>query len=181
MTPGEYTLTYTVADAAGNVATITRVVTVTEQFDTTSPTIEGANNMSIVVGSEFDPLLGVRAVDTVDGDITMNIRVIGDVDTMTPGEYTLTYTVADAAGNVATITRVVTVTEESNTTTVIKPPVNNSTSGGQQQSLLPKTGDETVFHVLMVAVACITLGMFGIKPTKKVKKNESIVEEQSSV
>ena len=44
---------------------------------------------------------GATAEDNIDGDISGNILVTGVVDTSTPGEYTLTYTVSDAAGNAA--------------------------------------------------------------------------------
>ena len=47
----------------------------------------------------------------MDGDITENIVVIGDVNVSVPDSYTLNYNVSDAAGNTATNTRIVTVTE----------------------------------------------------------------------
>ncbi|MGL5296002.1 MAG: immunoglobulin-like domain-containing protein, partial [Culicoidibacterales bacterium] len=111
--PGVYTARYSTVDLQNNKITVLRTITVVDRI---AAEITGVDSVTVEFGSEFDSLLGVRAVDTVDGDITTNIRVVGDVDTMTPGEYTLTYTVADAAGNVATITRVVTVTEQFDTT-----------------------------------------------------------------
>jgi|GEM_PF-2448114 len=45
---------------------------------------------------------GAMATDDVDGDLTSSIVVGGDtVDTSTPGTYTVTYNVSDAAGNAA--------------------------------------------------------------------------------
>ena len=55
---------------------------------------------------------GFTADDDHDGDLTAQVRVDGFVDTNTTGVYTLTYTVADAAGNEASATRTVTVTDE---------------------------------------------------------------------
>ena len=52
---------------------------------------------------------GVEAHDVRDGNITDNITVSGTVDVNTTGTYTLTYTVSDAAGNEASITRTVNV------------------------------------------------------------------------
>ncbi|QOR46872.1 polysaccharide deacetylase family protein [Trueperella pecoris] len=70
--------------------------------------LEGEQKMSIDAGSEFkDP--GVRATDDVDGDVTTKVAVSGKVDTAVPGDYTLTYEVADAAGHKTSATRVVTV------------------------------------------------------------------------
>ncbi len=54
---------------------------------------------------------GAKATDNVDGDLTSSILIEGDVDTMSEGQYTLAYTVQDAAGNRATAKRVVTVNE----------------------------------------------------------------------
>jgi len=112
--PGEYTLTYTVSDSAGNEATETRTVIVREvqEPDTTPPviTLNGDNPLYLNVGDEFvDP--GATATDDVDGDLTEQIVVTGSVDTSKPGEYTLTYTVSDSAGNEATATRTVIVRE----------------------------------------------------------------------
>jgi len=113
--PGEYILTYTVSDSAGNEATETRTVIVREvqEPDTTPPviTLKGDNPLYLNVGDEFvDP--GATATDDVDGDLTEQIVVTGSVDTSKPGEYTLTYTVSDSAGNTASVTRTVIVQEK---------------------------------------------------------------------
>ena len=52
---------------------------------------------------------GVEAHDVRDGNITDSITVSGRVDVNTTGTYTLTYTVSDAAGNEASLTRTVNV------------------------------------------------------------------------
>ena len=80
--------------------------------DTTAPIITGADDVTIETGDSFDPLDGVSVFDVVDGAITIDAsNVSGTVDANTPGEYTLTYTVSDEAGNEATATRVVTVVD----------------------------------------------------------------------
>ncbi|MBW3093721.1 DUF5011 domain-containing protein [Bifidobacterium sp. 82T10] len=81
--------------------------------DTTKPVIAGAADVTIDQNAKFDPLSGVTAKDETDGDLTKGIKVEGTVDTAKPGEYKLTYTVADKAGNTATVTRVVTVKAKS--------------------------------------------------------------------
>lgn len=104
--PGTYTLTYSVADGDGGTITVTRKVTVA---DRTAPSISGAAAATIEAGSSFDPLAGVSAADLVDGNVTQNMQVTGTVNTAVPGTYTLTYSVTDAAGNTATISRIITV------------------------------------------------------------------------
>jgi hypothetical protein len=53
---------------------------------------------------------GATASDTVDGDLTSSIQVSGSVDTNTPGLYTVSYSVSDAAGNEGHVSRIVTIT-----------------------------------------------------------------------
>ena len=50
---------------------------------------------------------GVEAHDVRDGNLTSSVSVSGTVDVNTTGTYTLTYTVSDAAGNNASLTRTV--------------------------------------------------------------------------
>ena len=101
-TPGTYTITYDVSDAAGNAAVqITRSVTVE---DTHAPTIAllGQSSISIECGATYTDA-GATATDICDGDLTASIVVGGDtVDPSTPGTYTITYNVSDGAANAAT-------------------------------------------------------------------------------
>ena len=107
-TPGQYTVTYNVSDAAGNAAVeVIRTVIVE---DTTAPviTLNGYDRIYIEVGSIYDDL-GATASDNVDGNLTESIVVdYSNVNTSTLGEYTVTYNVSDAAGNAAAeVTRTV--------------------------------------------------------------------------
>mgnify|MGYP001130328433 CR=1 FL=1 len=83
---GEYTLTYSATDTAGNNASETRVVTVQ---DTISPvvTVLGELEVSINEGESWSDQ-GATAVDTVDGDVA--VVVSGNVDTSIAGSYILT-------------------------------------------------------------------------------------------
>jgi putative cell wall-binding protein/alpha-tubulin suppressor-like RCC1 family protein len=103
---GSYPLTYTVADQSGNSAVRTRMVTV---VDSEKPVIHGLVDVTIPVGEAFDAMAGVTATDNADGDLTAAISIDGSVDTAKPGVYSLTYTVADSAGNRAEASRTVTV------------------------------------------------------------------------
>jgi len=120
---GNYVLTYNVTDAAGNKAPqVVRVVNVIAAPDTTAPTITliGGNVITLTAG--LTPYLeqGASAIDPEDGDISSSVVIGGSVKSGKPGTYTLTYDVADGAGNPATqVTRTVTVVAGADTT----PPV----------------------------------------------------------
>ncbi len=78
--------------------------------DTSVPaiTLNGVNPMSIKVGEKYiEP--GAKATDTTDGDLTSKIIITGTVNNVVAGTYTITYTVSDSSGNVATATRTVNV------------------------------------------------------------------------
>ncbi|WP_313405489.1 LamG-like jellyroll fold domain-containing protein [Aeromicrobium sp.] len=75
--------------------------------DTAAPELTVPENGSVELGSVFDPMTGVKATDAVDGDVTENVQVVGEVDTTQPGTYALTYSVADANGNQTMATRIV--------------------------------------------------------------------------
>ena len=96
-TPGTYGVTYDVTDTNGNAAnTVTRTVRV---VDTQPPviTVVGADPQIIDVGDGYTEL-GATATDNVDGTVSVDIDA-SDVDTSTPGGYTVTYDATDAAGN----------------------------------------------------------------------------------
>ncbi|TDL88462.1 DUF5011 domain-containing protein [Vibrio vulnificus] len=80
--------------------------------DTNKPVISGTDVKSIPFNSTFHPKTGVKANDDKDGDLTSSIRVEGKVDTKKVGTYNLTYTVADKAGNIAKVTRKITVYDQ---------------------------------------------------------------------
>ncbi|MCX5775223.1 MAG: carbohydrate binding domain-containing protein [Firmicutes bacterium] len=91
----------------------------TPDADTTAPTFTGVvATLTLTVGASYDPMTGVTAYDVVDGDVTSSIAieikdstnaVVAAVDTSVPGTFTVTYTVSDAASNVATATTAITI------------------------------------------------------------------------
>jgi hypothetical protein len=102
-------------------------------IDITAPviTLNGNAMISINLGDTFtDP--GATAVDNIDGDISSNIVVSGDVvDINTPGTYIITYNVSDAAGNAALeVTRTVEVLVPSTkpTTSAPVPPARDASN-----------------------------------------------------
>lgn len=104
-TPGTYTLTYSASDTSGNTQSITVEVNV-NAVDTTSPVISFSEGLSysINVGDDFTTPTPT-VTDDVDNDVELNID--GSVDTSIPGDYLLTYTAIDDAGN--TVTETITV------------------------------------------------------------------------
>src|SRR5690606_21572534 len=72
--------------------------------------LKGDNPMIVKQGDPYvEP--GATAEDNFDGDVSDKIEISGDVDTSKIGTYTITYTVSDNAGNVATAERTVNVVE----------------------------------------------------------------------
>ena len=96
---------YTSTDAHGNTATAQRTLV---YVDTTPPviTLSGNAEMTIQSGDNFsDP--GYTAQDAGDGDVTASVTTSGTVDSGAPGDYTITYSVTDSAGNTGTAQRLV--------------------------------------------------------------------------
>ena len=110
----------TAAGPAGNTAQITDDSAI--RIDLTAPTIAltgGDAPVVLTVGGTYtEP--GATATDNVDTSVPTPTWS-GAVDTDTAGEYTITYTATDRAGNVATKTRTVTVSEPA--ATAPEPPV----------------------------------------------------------
>lgn len=80
----------------------------TPENDTIAPTItlKGAAEIQVLLGTEYKEL-GATAEDNVDG--TVAVTISGSVDTNVAGDYTISYSSIDKAGNSATVTRKVTV------------------------------------------------------------------------
>jgi len=104
---GDYPLTYSVSDAAGNLAI--PVIRKVHVVDSTPPSIvlEGESDMRILAGGLFaEP--GYSAWDIYDGDLTSMVDVSGTVDENVIATYPLQYRVSDSSGNPAVpVTRLV--------------------------------------------------------------------------
>ena len=96
-------VTYTVLDSSGNPAYVEREI---PYYDPLPPEIflnEG-EHLVIPAGTLFvDP--GFTATDNVDGDMTEQVEVTGQVNWYTPGLYELVYSVTDGFENNTTLTR----------------------------------------------------------------------------
>lgn len=120
---GEYELTYTVQDSAGNVTTKKRKViydnysdievTLGTILDGVTPQIslKGSNPYCMVKGTQYvEP--GATATDNVDGNITNRIAVTNKVTGNLMGSFRVVYKVEDSSGNEAVAYRAVVVTTE---------------------------------------------------------------------
>ena len=81
-----------------------------EERDTTPPiiTLNGDATVTLNVGDSYTDA-GAAASDDMDGNVA--VITTGSVDTTTAGEYTITYSASDTAGNTSRATRTVTVTK----------------------------------------------------------------------
>ena len=112
-------LTYTATDFSGNSASVERRVKYDDPFPPTL-TLKGESETSFFAGREEYSEPGYEADDNVSGDITARVKVEGKVDSATPGEYLIKYSVEDDWGNKAEATRKVTVVEPPRKVTVQK-------------------------------------------------------------
>lgn len=120
-TAGTYTIKYTVKDKAGNKASKTRKIIVKDEKVTNNNTKEDKVNpiitfknatayQKVCIGEKVDisktGLYAYSAHDDKDGDITKNVKISGPKGVVTEvGEFTLTYTVKDKAGNEVKVSR----------------------------------------------------------------------------
>ncbi len=101
---GSATITYTIKDIYGNSASASCAVTVGSND---LPVITATDNQIIEYNSSFNPLTGVSATDTEDGDLTLTLSNVTQ-NTVNSGAlsdtYQVTYQITDSQGNVATKT-----------------------------------------------------------------------------
>ncbi|QQD85858.1 MULTISPECIES: immunoglobulin-like domain-containing protein [Jeotgalicoccus] len=130
---GTYNVSYRVENSNGGYYTYVRVITVSEAPSDSLPQVppsddssesdnensnesnnaevlfEGVDDLTITAGEEFDAKSGVRVTDVDGTDISDQLYISGEVDTQTPGEYTIAYAVFDIFGNPNAVGRTVTV------------------------------------------------------------------------
>jgi hypothetical protein len=102
---GQYTVTYSVIDKAGNSASASRIINV---VDTIAPTIEIIGEHSVIV--EYGSIYVDAGIATSDkADANVLVSVTNNVETRNLGEYIVSYIATDSAGNSSTATRTVSV------------------------------------------------------------------------
>ena len=112
-TAGVYTVSYHVTDNAGNADSKVRTVNVVAQ-DTVKPVIQivGDNPATVKIGNAYYDA-GATATDDIDDDALITSKIVSqsNVNANAVGTYSVTYTVADAAGNQAQAVRSVKVVQ----------------------------------------------------------------------
>lgn len=81
-------------------------------FKNAKPVINGATDIEVEFGANFDPKKGVTATDEEDIDLTSKINIEGTVNTSVSDVYILKYSVTDSDNNTAVVERKVTVKEK---------------------------------------------------------------------
>lgn len=110
-TPGTYSIAYNIKDAAGNSAVEkTRTVTVIKDNPPVISITGGDRVLNAVRGGVYSDL-GATATDDIDGNITVDIKVVSTVVLSTPGIYKVTYTVTDSNRNTVSKVRKVTIND----------------------------------------------------------------------
>ncbi|MCJ8314217.1 MAG: DUF5011 domain-containing protein, partial [Saccharospirillaceae bacterium] len=108
---GVTTVSFSAADAKGNIGVATAQVTVTDQH-APDLTLIGQSNTVINIGELYSEL-GAYAYDVIDGDLSERIIISGVVDVNNIGIYTLHYNVSDYSLNHASsITRFISVQDQ---------------------------------------------------------------------
>ena len=106
---GTYDIVYSVTDAAGNTTTAPSTVTVTD--DNTPPTILGAHDISLYLGSTVSYRKGIELRDDKDSAPKLEVDS-SKVDLSNPGTYPLVYIARDMTGNETRMEVTVTVAEK---------------------------------------------------------------------
>lgn len=101
-TNGTKTTQIILTDGAGNVRTLD--VTYTVSGDDAAPVFEGCVDLTTLVGVPLSYTHNVKAIDALDGEVSVTAAEQDGLDLKTAGDYTITYTASDAAGNTATQT-----------------------------------------------------------------------------
>lgn len=104
--PGSLLVTVIATDAAGNTATRSTALKVSE--DNVPPVIYGVKAITAYEGDTVSFKSGVYAVDDKDGRLSVKADTSA-VNIYAPGTYYVTYTVSDAEGNTASATAPVTI------------------------------------------------------------------------
>lgn len=111
-TPGNYTITYEVTDGVNPPVIETRDVVVNPDVTAPEITLLGDNPAYVYLGDAYTEE-GATAEDNCDGNLDGSINIDDSaLNTSARGDYVVTYTVTDAAGNEATKTRTVIVNTE---------------------------------------------------------------------
>ena len=174
-TPGEYEVVYEVEDSLGNKVKLIRPIQVvkaakeipTETDENTVPVITVKSPREIVVGQTFDELEFVEAIDSEDGDIIDNVKVIkNNVNPNKQGVYEVVYAVEDKDGNKSQVTQIVKVVDQ------VKKETGKVTS---------KSVDKVINESIEATTTPVTSEREATNNTQVEEKQEAMTESENTV
>ena len=174
-TPGEYEVVYEVEDSLGNKVKLIRPIQVvkaakeipTETDGNTVPVITVKSPREIVVGQTFDELEFVEAIDSEDGDIIDNVKVIkNNVNPNKQGVYEVVYAVEDKDGNKSQVTQIVKVVDQ------VKKETGKVTS---------KSVDKVINESIEATTTTVTSEREATNNTQVEEKQEAMTESENTV
>lgn len=110
---GNYEVNYSVTDGQGGTATVKRIVIVTDRY---APLLSGQTNVRVCLNDNNFVEPPVSATDNYFP--TVNVQRTGSFNVSVAGQYNITYTATDGAGNSSVFVRVITVVDCTQTTGV---------------------------------------------------------------
>ena len=175
---GTYQIIYTATDSSGNSSSTTRIVNIEE--DTTPPSLDFAQGPSYTyeyeLGWTFDigNIEPPTVTDNCDGD-NLSYNVSHNVDTSSPGTYTITFTATDSSGNTAS----------RSFSLIVIDPLSVSESNIENVTLFPNPSSENIFIKNLKGDEQITmydlLGRVVEIPFQNAENNSEIVADISSL
>ncbi len=175
---GTYQLLYTATDSSGNSSSIIRIVNIEE--DTIPPSLDFAQGSSSTYEYELGWTFDIENIeppivtDNCDGD-NLSYNVSHNVDTSSPGTYTITFTATDAAGNTAS----------SSVSLIVIDPLSISEINIENISLFPNPSSENIYIKNLKGDVLITmydlLGRVVEIPFQNAENNSEMVADISSL
>ena len=155
-TKTEWEMIYQVTDSSGNT---TQKIKQIHIIDDVKPelVLKGNSSVFLSLGDTYEEK-GATAIDEIDGDLTKQIEIIGEVNTQKEGDYSITYQVKDTSGNTAKAIRNVNVMNRN------KPASDTGTQNNGKAGTIYLTFDDGPSHQITPHILDV-LKQKGVKAT----------------